>query len=369
MSKKILLKHWLKTNFIAFKGYNQNIKNIELDNEIEIDFVVTWVNGNDPAWQKKKDNYYNTNATQKKGNTSARYREWDQFQYWFRAVEKYAPWVHKVFLITEGHIPEWINLNSEKLVHIKHSDYMPDKYLPVFNSVPIELCIHNITDLSEHFVLFCDDMFLSAPVNKSDFFKNNYPCYCSISQQLKNDTYNGPFAHQCFSVLGVANQYNWCQSIEQHCEKWYSKEYSFEDLINQKKVYFDGYLPGMYFSHLPVPYRKSTIKKLWDLHYEQFNETCIHKFRTPMDIMHQIFSIYEINQGTYYPVSKKHYGKAFHTLSTQINEISEAIKNQKYKTICLNDSIDVTEDNFEEIKNNINQILNEALPSKSSFEL
>src|SRR5699024_762488 len=103
-------------------------------------------------------------------NDVNRYRNFGFFKFWFRSVEKYAPWVNKVYLITSGHLPKWLDLDNEKLVHIKHSDYIPDEYLPTFSSRPIELNLHRIEALSEEFVLFNDDMFLSAPTSPSDFF-------------------------------------------------------------------------------------------------------------------------------------------------------------------------------------------------------
>ncbi|WP_293731027.1 Stealth CR1 domain-containing protein, partial [uncultured Actinobacillus sp.] len=68
----------------------------------KIDFVVTWVDGNDPVWQASKAKY--AKEANVILNSEARYRDWEIFKYWFRAVEKYAPWVNKIFLITEGHL-------------------------------------------------------------------------------------------------------------------------------------------------------------------------------------------------------------------------------------------------------------------------
>ena len=38
--------------------------------------------------------------------TDARYRDWDILKYWFRGVEKYAPWVNKVYLL---HVDKLLN--------------------------------------------------------------------------------------------------------------------------------------------------------------------------------------------------------------------------------------------------------------------
>ena len=77
----------------------------------KIDFVVTWVDGSDPIWQKVKNQYSAEGADTR----VTRYRDWDQLKYWFRAVEKYAPWVNKVHFVTFGHLPQWLNTDNPKL--------------------------------------------------------------------------------------------------------------------------------------------------------------------------------------------------------------------------------------------------------------
>ena len=71
--------------------------------ERPIDFVLIWVDGSDPQWQAEKEKYL---ATEKGiiDATQTRYRDWDNLKYWFRAVEKYAPWVNRVHFVTCGQI-------------------------------------------------------------------------------------------------------------------------------------------------------------------------------------------------------------------------------------------------------------------------
>ena len=75
---------------------------------IPIDFVVTWVDNGDIEWRRNKALYAGDYSFSNNGEE--RYRNWDIFQYWFRAVERYAPWVNKVYLVTCGHYPAWFNL-------------------------------------------------------------------------------------------------------------------------------------------------------------------------------------------------------------------------------------------------------------------
>ena len=136
---------------------------------MKIDFVIPWVDGSDPAWRKEKYKYMGIDEPDA---GAERYREMGILKYWFRAVEAYAPWVNQIHFITWGHLPQWLNTECPKLHIVNHKDYIPEKYLPTFSSHPIELNIHRIPGLSEHFVYFNDDMFLNGPVKPEFFFQN-----------------------------------------------------------------------------------------------------------------------------------------------------------------------------------------------------
>ena len=68
-----------------------------------------------------------------------RYRNWENLQYLFRGIEKFAPFVNKVHFITEGHLPKWLNVNHPKLNIVKHSEYIPEVFLPTFSAIPIDI--------------------------------------------------------------------------------------------------------------------------------------------------------------------------------------------------------------------------------------
>ena len=111
-------------------------------------------------------------------------------KYWFRGVENYAPWVKQIHFVTCGHLPEWLNINHPKIHIVNHKDYIPEQYLPTFSSHVIELNMHRIPGLSEHFVNFNDDVFLTQPVKPEDFFQDGKPLICSLGNPLVNTPQN-----------------------------------------------------------------------------------------------------------------------------------------------------------------------------------
>jgi hypothetical protein len=94
----------------------------------------------------------------------------DQLRFSLRSLHTYAPWVQRVFLLTDGSIPSWLNVDCPKLRLITHAEIFQDSsVLPTFNSHAIELNLHRIPGLSPAFVYFNDDLFLGRPVAADDF--------------------------------------------------------------------------------------------------------------------------------------------------------------------------------------------------------
>ena len=139
----------------------------------EIDFVILWVDGNDPAWREE---FVRTRQAENDDASEIRYRDWRNLHYWFRSAERFAPWVRKVHFITWGHLPAWLRRDHPKLHIVNHRDFIPAEYLPTFNSNTIELNIHRIEGLADRFVLFNDDTFLTRGCRPEDFFRRGVPC-------------------------------------------------------------------------------------------------------------------------------------------------------------------------------------------------
>lgn len=336
-----------------------------------IDFVVLWVDDQDPEWRAEKERYERAIGIFKdhKDNGEERYRDWGLFRYWFRAVEQYAPWVRNVYLVTCGHYPEWLNKEAPKLKLVTHSDFISSEYLPTFSCNPLEMNLHRIPGIGEHFVYFNDDVFLCRPTVPEDFFRGGLPNCTAIARPLNNES-NGAFDHMLFTAYGAINNYfrgDVTYRILKNPEKWLSAQYG-EDVEYNIRAVKMGYIPGMHFTHLALPVRKQTYKKIWEAFPDLLRETTTHKFRTPQDVQNILLTMWEIMEGSFNAVAPEHHGRHFWKPMAQLNEIREGFFNNKYLSVCINDSETVTTEEFHVLKTELKKIMEETFPEKSSFE-
>ena len=326
-----------------------------------IDFVVPWVDDTDPAWKSKKEKC--TGAEVKEGNTEARYRDWDTLKYWFRGVEKFAPWVRCVHFVTDDQKPEWLNVNHPKLKWVKHTDFIPQEYLPTFCCQAIEWNLHRIPDISDNFVFFNDDVFLIKDTKPEDFFVKGLPCDLPSLGPLYP---NGFFAHILFNNIELLNRhFSLKQSIRNNPYKWI-KGQSLGGLFKLLLYGRKDFIPNSNSPHIQLSYTKKAYEALWEKEYDAIHNTCLQKLRTKDVVTSYCVRDWQIFSGEFHP--KKPIGKSFHTASLSYSdEAINYLKKQKGKVICLNDSENETD--FEAHKKLIIDQFEKLFPEKSSFEL
>ena len=137
-----------------------------------IDVVYTWVDADDPAWAESMREWASRQDTvlESAGNMQ-RYAGRDELRYSLRSLWLYAPFVRRIFLVTAGQSPDWLEQNNDKIQLVRHEDIFPDPdCLPTFNSHAIESCLHRIPGLAENFVYFNDDVMLNKETTISSFF-------------------------------------------------------------------------------------------------------------------------------------------------------------------------------------------------------
>ena len=338
---------------------------------MKIDFVIPWVDGGDKNWIVQK-NKYSGKQSENIDATDERYRDWDILKYWFRGVEKFAPWVHKIYFVTCGQIPKWLNTEHEKLVLVNHEDYIPEKYLPTFSSHPIELNFHRINGLSEHFVYFNDDMFLTSAVSIEDFFRHGLPCDMAVEDPLT------PNVRQIFNDILVNDmillneRFDRREVLKKNWKKFY--------LVKDKRAFMMNWsfflwrrhdFFGLEYSHLPAPYLKSVFETVWQENEQLLDEVCQNRFRSANDVNQYIFKNYQIATGQFTPYNWRKTGKAFYlndskSPNNNIKETCTAVASGKYKMVCLNET---EVEYFDKTKDKVQKAFQRLLPEKSLFEI
>ena len=333
-------------------------------NKIEqIDFVITWVDGKDSDWQQKRSSYLGGTCID---NREVRYRDWDNLHYWFRGIEKYADWVNKIYFVTCGQVPAWLNLQHDKIVIVTHDSFMEKKYLPVFNSAAIEVNLHKIKGLSENFVYFNDDTFIISSVRETDFFIHDKPVAMGVENVIPLKVDKDLIVNNIMRnhAMIINNHFSKKNFIKKNWCKWFSLRNG-KDVIRNLLLIFWKDFCGFKTFHLPTPFLKSTFLKVAQLEAEILDRTSTHRFRNGNDVSQWLFQNWQIASGNYV-LPKRKCGHYFAAGADDVTCICNAICKQKYRVVCIND--EVYSDNFEEIRDMINGAFEEIFPEKSSFE-
>ena len=103
--------------------------------------------------------------------SASRFADNEELRYSLRSVEKHAPWVRNIYVVTNGQIPSWLNLDNPRLQIVSHQELFLNKsHLPTFSSPAIESHLHRIPGLSQKFIYLNDDVMFADDVWPDDFY-------------------------------------------------------------------------------------------------------------------------------------------------------------------------------------------------------
>ena len=330
---------------------------------MDIDFVITWVDMEDPKWKAEFAKYSGKKDNEKNGVSEARFRDYGFLKYWFRGVEKFAPWVRKIHFVTSGQKPEWLDENNPKINLVNHKDYIPAEFLPTYNSVVIERYLHKIPGLAEHFVYFNDDFYIINNISTERFFKNGVPCDIAVFQ------YNPSWSQWYKRIknnLKIINRYfDKKEVMARDHDKWFHKSYGSRARWNYLLKPYGKFIT-LRTPHNAQPYLKSTFEEVWAVAEKELTETSANRFRTVTDYTPELFRTWQICKGNFEPYNTYSDTKMF-PLMIKPKQAIKAIYNQSYTLICLNDNVHIR--NYAQVMENIKNAFESILPEKSSFEL
>lgn len=146
-----------------------------------IDAVITWIDGDEPAHREKMRPYLEATGKRLYEDSTAttRFRSMGEIFYCVASILRFAPYVRKIFIVTDRQDPKLDDFvlenfpdNKIPIIIVDHTEIYKgyEKYLPVFCSRSIESCLFRITSLSENFIYFNDDILLARPTCPEDWF-------------------------------------------------------------------------------------------------------------------------------------------------------------------------------------------------------
>ncbi|MFT3860246.1 stealth conserved region 3 domain-containing protein [Micropruina sp.] len=224
-----------------------------------VDAVYTWVDDTDPDWRRRRAEV----APSGQGLASdaldaARTRDRDEFRHSLRSLAMYAGWIRRIWIVTDGQVPAWLDVDHPRISVVTHREIFTDPgALPVFNSHAIESQLHHIPGLAEHFLYLNDDFFFGRPVRPELFFHGNglpkmMTSTVAIDLDLDTETRNG-------AMLAARQGRAWI-------ERTYNRTITHR------------------VQHVPHAHRKSVVSELESLMPDDFNRIAHSRFRHRDDL-------------------------------------------------------------------------------------
>ncbi|AUZ60633.1 Exopolysaccharide phosphotransferase [Pseudomonas sp. XWY-1] len=293
------------------------IFNKAADAECEkIDAVYTWVNHADTTWQSLwKESF------PEQPFDPDRYTSNDELRYSLRSLNKYAPWLNRIHIVSNCSKPTWL-VDDSRINWVTHEAIFPDKSaLPTFNSHAIEACLHRIPGLTEKFIYLNDDFILSQPCLPVDFF----------DETGRSVTYFEPYG----MVSGIPTA---------EAPDYLIAANNVRALLAKD---FPHYNARTLHRHVPYCLKKSVMAEIESKYPSAFTKTRLSKLRSEQDVNITSFFYHHYAQLTGQAVKSDASG-----LIVRPNNISAIISKDafKYKFLCFNDGNGSADDtNYKEM--------------------
>lgn len=310
----------------------------------DIDLVYLWVDGSDPAWMAKRDACIGKPKEGSGAHCKGRYADNGELKYSLRSVERYAPWIRRIYIVTDHQTPGWLDTSNPKIRIVDHSEILPPESLPCFNSGVLEHFLPNIPDLAEHFLFANDDMSLNRPVTPATFFgEDGLPII--------------RFNFRPFRKLGL-----W---IEEHLLGKSSRDYRHRRRVqNAARLVKEKY--GIYYAgkthHNIDSYLRSDYRHAYEVFKEQIDATRMNHGRKADDIQRNLYSYVPLAEGrAHLTYVTRRTSFRLHIQKTKLYD-----KFRKYNPVflCMNDSERATDAD----RRRSAEFLEHLFPEKSSFE-
>lgn len=350
---------------------------MNISTAMPIDFVLPWVDSHDPQWLAQKNHYQAAFHGRTDATVSSRYQDLDSLRYVLRSIEQNCPWFHKIYLITAGHYPAWLDIHHPQIELISHQQlFIRPQNLPVFNSSAIEMNLVNLKGLSEQFVYLNDDTVFLRPVPVERLFQQGKPvdflCHGwlrrgQLFQQLRG--YNS-WVDALNNNIALINRMSCPAALDKHL--LFHPSYSTSEQLSNALLKY-VYRQYFWFTHwhLPQPYCRHTLQQVYQAFQPEILACTANRFRAGNDLTVYLNRYWHLIHGDFFP-ARYHDGFVRNISSLkELNAASQFLQQHtEIRFVCLNDTFQPqNEAELNAMQQAQSTLFQQYLPKPASFEL
>ena len=306
--------------------------------ESMLDVVILWVNGSDPILQSKLSVEKEKLHANLVSSGKNRFRELGQIKYSFRSIEANLPLARRIFLVTNGQVPSWLDTNHKQIRIVDHSDL---GLTNTFNSMAIQSVVYRIPTLSSPYLYSEDDIFFGSKLVKDFLFDGKSKVY--ISQNVRLNAKDG-----------------YTKTVLKSKKLVESLGVDLSSLVSGEKV--------LYNSHVAMMMYPEEMERIWKTFGATMKEMISHKFRNENDPhLPSLYTFMQVGRGNSKLLKERKTAFFCLTESNYKEALKQMVKYRKTAMVCAND--DFKADPSTSTLDEVDRVYRNLFPVKSKFEL
>ncbi|MGV8884047.1 MAG: stealth family protein [Microbacteriaceae bacterium] len=292
--------------------YEPMFDTLASDVTFDIDMVFSWVDGTDVEFQRARARQMQSYVVGEGDDHEARFRQLDELRYALRSVHLFAPWVRRIFVVTDSPAPYWLAEHPGVTI-VRSEDFFADpSVLPTHNSQAVESQLQHIPGIAEHFLYSNDDMFFGRPVTPGMFFSPG-----GVTRFVEATTRIG---------LGTSN----------------TQRSGFENSARVNRTLLSerfGVMITRHLEHCAAPLRRDVLLELESEFSEDFARTAASRFRSATDISvtNSLYHYYALLTGRAVVQEKAKVRYVDTTVRAGLVAMEKLLVKRNVDMFCLND--------------------------------
>ena len=295
-----------------------------------MDAIVTWVDGSDPEHSTKRVRYQSRGIFHTEGTSSTRFMQNGELRFAIASLARYAPFLERIYIVTDAQDPSTLlapvlarypTLRDQILV-VDHNVIFRgyEGLLPTFNSVSIEMMLHRIPNLAEHYIYLNDDFLLGRPTEPVDWFAERGPVLYGKWKPFYEDRWSYRFK----ALLDWRN-------VRKLRPGFISSQQRAARLVWSGERYLQ-------FGHVPHPVRRKTMERVFASNEASIVEQAAYRFRHPKQIsMVALANHAELREGTAIvrPNEPAGYLKPSNVSSSSVQAFLDDLNHNRFMAGCV----------------------------------